>query len=556
MSDQTSFDYVVVGAGSAGCVVANRLSADPDNKVLLIEAGSDDRLFKSLKKIFSNFMITIPVGFAKTLNDANVNWLYVTEEDPTTAGRRHVWPRGKTVGGSSALNALLYIRGHRQDYDDWRDVNGCIGWGWDDVLPFYKKSEDQERGASDMHGVGGPQTVSDVTEQNPISREIIRAFDQAGVSEIDDINVPEPEGATWFQLNVKNGKRCQSSVAFIRPILKRPNFTLTTDALVQRVIFEGKRAVGVEYIKDGVKHSAMVNKEVILCGGAVNSPQLLEVSGIGQRELLEKHGIEVLVDSPRVGENLQDHLMYGMQWRTRPGTPSINSISHFPRVIWQVLKYLLLRKGLLTFSVAHVTALCKSSPEQTRPDIQFQMLPGTMDIDKINETQTMALETKPGITFSGCQVRPESRGSIHIKSADPNIHPEIRPNYLSHPKDLEVSVALLRVGREAASQPALARHIEHEIYPGKDLQTDEQLKEFCTFAGSPLYHPVGTCSMGGDPDSVLDPQLRVRGTEGLRVADASVIPRIISGNTNAVCVMIGEKAADLILNTAAAIGPQ
>ena len=380
---------------------------------------------------------------------------------------------------------------------------------------------------------------------------MIDACREAGMPAIDDINGPSQEGATWFQANIKKGLRNHTARGFLHPVMGRSNLTVETYALAQRVIFEGKRAVGVEYIQNGVRHTVRANREVVLCGGGVNSPQLLEVSGIGQGALLKEHGIDVLVDSPSVGENMQDHFMYGMQWRLKPGTPSINSTTYFPGIIGEVLKFVFMRKGLLTFSVAHCTAFLKSEPSVPRPDIEFQMMAGTMDIDKLNETQNMQMEKKPGITCAVAQIRPESRGTIHIKSRDPNTHPAIRPNYLSHPKDVEISLAAIRWGRKMAEQPSLASIIEHEIYPGPDLQSDEQLEEFCRIAGSNLYHVVGTCRMGGDEQSVVDPELRVRGVEGLRVADASVMPRITSGNTNAACVMIGERAADFILGKSA-----
>ncbi|MEM7460836.1 MAG: choline dehydrogenase [Pseudomonadota bacterium] len=534
------FDYIIVGAGSAGCVLANRLTEDGTSTVLLLEAGGKD----------TSMMIHIPVGYAQTLKDPKVNWLYETEPDPGTNDRVHTWPRGKVLGGSSSINGLLYIRGQRQDYDGWAQM-GLRGWSYDDLHPYFLRSQNQERDGMDGHATGGPLNVSDVTEKHPISDAVIAAGEAMGL-EHRDVNGEDQEGICYYQLTVKNGRRCSAAVAYLNPAKKRPNLQIETKALASRVLFEGQRAVGIEYTQNGQTKTAKARAEVILSGGAINSPQLLELSGIGHPDVLQQHGIDVVSALPGVGENLQDHFVLGNRYRLKPGTPSVNQQSRGLAMIGEVFKYLTQRKGLLTLSAAHVAAFVKTRPELATPDVQYHILPATMNMEKLTEDGDMELEKQPGLTIAPCQLRPESRGSVHIKAAAHDQHPSILPNYLHDPLDQQTAIAGLRWARKFAEQDVLSQYIEHEMEPGAELQTDEDLLSFARETGGTIYHPVGTCKMGADGDTmaVVDDQLRVRGVDGLRVIDASVMPRLVSGNTNAPTIAIAEKASDMIRSIA------
>ncbi len=535
------YDYIIVGAGSAGCVLANRLTADGTATVLLLEAGGKD----------TNPMIHIPIGYATTLKDPKVNWLYETEVDPTSGNRPHVWPRGKVLGGSSSINGLLYVRGQAADFDQWAQL-GCTGWSQSDVLPYFRRAEGNERLGDDaLHGKDGPLNVSDPRDSHPISDAVIRAGVEAGIPFNDDVNGEAQDGISYFQMTVKNGRRWSLAMGYLRPALSRQNLTLEIHAQAERVLLDGKRAIGVRYHQNGRSLEAIARREVILSGGAVNSPQLLELSGIGDPEVLAAAGVPVVHALKGVGTNLQDHYMVSTAFKLKDCI-TVNELSRGWRLVREVARYATQRKGLLTLSAAHIQAYVRTRPGLAGPDVQYHILPGSMDVEAYVNKGEMVMEKHPGLTIAPCQLRPESRGTIHLKTGAPLDRPAIRPNYLADPLDQATIVAGLRWARKLAAQPALAQWMDSETWPGVAVESDAELLDYARERGSTLYHPVGTAQMGraDDPMAVVDPQLRVHGIDRLRVVDASVMPRLVSGNTNAATVMIAEKASDMILAAA------
>ncbi len=525
-----TFDYIIAGAGSAGCVLANRLSEDPRNRVLLLEAGGAD----------SNPWIHIPVGYFKTMHNPETDWQYKTEPDPGLGGRVLDWPRGKTLGGSSSINGLLYIRGHRSDFDHWRQL-GNKGWSYEDVLPYFRKAEDQEEGGDDYHGADGPLAVSNMRIQREICDRFIDAAEAIGIPRRRDFNGAEQEGAGYFQLTARNGRRCSTAVGYLHPVRHRKNLAVATGAHVRRVVIAEGRAQAIEIEQEGRRQIVSADREIILASGAIGSPQILMLSGIGPAEHLREHGIDVRQDLGGVGRNLQDHLQVRMVLKTtRPIT--LNDQLRNPLRKWLMgVEYALRRTGPLTMGASQACAFVRSRPELEAPDIQFHVQP--LSADKPGE----GTHKFSAFTSSTCQLRPESRGHIELKSADMHVYPAIHPNYLATELDRWTTVEGIKISRRIMAAPPMAPLIKKEVLPGADVQSDDELLAAAREISQTIYHPVGTCKMGSDEAAVVDDELRVHGVAGLRVVDASIMPTITSGNTNAPTIMIAEKASDMIL---------
>lgn len=530
------YDYIIIGGGSAGCVLANRLSADRSLKVALLEAGPADK----------NPLIHIPFGIIYLMLSKSHNWRYLTEPQQHLDGRRLFWPRGKTLGGSSSSNAMIYTRGHAADYDHWAAL-GNRGWSYADVLPLFKRSEHHEGGASVFHGTGGPLNVAQLRTPNILSGVFVEAGVELGYARTTDFNGARQEGVGRYALTQKNGERWSVARAYLQPVSERPNLVVLTGAHVTRINLEGKRATGISYLKSGKTETLHAGREVILSGGAINSPQLLMLSGIGPVDELRRHGIPVLQDLPGVGMNLQDHLdVLIVHECIRPVSLGI-SLSNLPAQLKYLYDYFVHRKGPLTTNSAEGGGFVKSSPEQPIPDLQFHFTPAHLDGHASDLRSVAATMLGHGYALHVCNLRPGSRGHIGLKSADPTEHALIDPNYLSDPDDVSAMLKGVKAGRRLLAARAFDPYRGDEIYPGKQVQSDEEIIRFIRSRAETIYHPVGTCKMGSDAMAVVDDTLKVRGIDGLRVVDASIMPTLIGGNTNAPTVMIAEKAADLIL---------
>jgi choline dehydrogenase len=515
------YDYIIIGAGSAGCVLAGRLSENPGTRVLLLEAGGKDW----------HPFIHMPAGLAKLIGLEFLNWSYETEPQQQMNGRRLYWPRGKVLGGSSSINAMCYCRGHRKDYDSWAE-SGAAGWDYDGVLPYFIKSEDQENGASEFHGAGGPLGVRNLRHTNPLSSVFLEAAVQAGFSRTDDFNGPRQRGFSQYQVTQRNGRRCSAAVAYLRPALGRSNLTVSTHSLAEQIILDGERAAGVKYRRKGKLQTAR-GGQVILSSGAINSPQLLMLSGIGPADHLRSVDLGVRHDLAGVGKNLQDHL----DVCTLISSHHRGTYDQLSDIVVG-LRYLFGRKGPGSSNIAEAGGFIVSRhAEDDRPDIQMHFVPALLDDHGRN--------TLPGhgMTIHACALRPESRGELTLKTANPTEAPAMQPNYLSKRYDRNMMLECVKLSREIFAQESFAPYRDGEIFPGPEAQSEESVMEFVRNKAETIYHPIGTCKMGSDEMSVVDPQLRVHGLQGLSVVDCSVMPTLVSGNTNAPAIMIAEKFA-------------
>ncbi len=533
MIDATDFDYVVIGAGSAGCVLANRLTASGKYRVLLIEAGLKDR----------NPWIHIPAGYGKLFDHPAVNWRYHSEPEPNLNGRTLYQPRGKVLGGTSSINGLIYTRGPKEDFDHWSQL-GNAGWSYEEVLPYFKKSEDQQHGPDAFHGAGGPLSVSDQPQKHELADAFIAAAQQAGHTYNGDFSGPSQEGVGYYQATARRGRRCSAAVAYLRPARKRSNLMVVTDALATRLLFAGRMAVGVEFQYRGKSHAVRARGEVILAAGVFNSPQLLQLSGIGPSDHLRQFGISVVQDLPGVGENLQDHFMVGMTYRCSEPITLNDEMRSLARRLVTGVRYVFLRNGSLAASATYAGAFLRTDEHLETPNVQVNLAVWSVDDSGRSRAR---LHDFSGFNTGVIHVRPESRGSVRIKSSDPTEAPAIQFNFFASENDRRTMVAAVRMVRKIMQAPAMKRYVAKEMIPGNSCISDDDIVEFCRDRGRSTLHPASTCKMGADEKSVVDSRLRIRGLSRLRVVDGSVMPVLVSANPNAATIMIAEKASDMIL---------